>query len=148
LPEGLTLVDAQFMDISEPIIELHGYDFEQIGDQIVLTLYWGALEPGRFDYTRFVHLIDPLVDQPPVVQSDGMPRNGFYPTGQWVAGEVVSDQVKLDLGNVTAGEYQIMVGLYRNLGNSFPRLTAVDSQNNRLPNDRFSLPNIIRVKKD
>jgi hypothetical protein len=76
----------------------------------------------------------------PIAQSDGMPRNNLYPTGQWVAGEVVADQVILNLEDVPPGTYQLVVGLYRNLRDAFPRLKALDAYGTPYAFDRVPLP--------
>lgn len=145
LPAGLMPMNVRFEDESGPIIQLHGYDLEQSEGRIDLTLYWEALVDGQVDYTRFVHLVDPAGEPNPIVQNDGMPRYNSYPTSQWVAGEVVPDTLSLDLANVPAGDYQIFVGLYRNLGTEFPRLTAVDANGEQIPFNYVPLPSTIII---
>jgi hypothetical protein len=93
------------------VIRLHGYTLARDGDRLTLTLAWGALQaPGR-SYKVFVHLFDPASDAIPA-QHDDFPRGGAYPTDQWVAGEVVTDVVTLDLSGVPPGRYRLGVGLY------------------------------------
>lgn len=148
LPVGLMPMNVRFEDESGPIIQLHGYELEQTESQIDLTLYWGALVDGQLDYTRFVHLVDLAGKPQPLVQNDGMPRYNSYPTSQWTAGEVVPDTLSLDLSNVPAGEYQIYVGLYRNLETAFPRLTAVDANDEQILFDYVPLPSTIIIDSD
>jgi hypothetical protein len=147
LPIGLTPMDVLFEDESGPVIQLHGYDLEQTESQIDLTLYWGALADGQVDYTRFVHLVALAGEPQPVAQNDGMPRYNSYPTSQWSVGEIVPDTLSLDLANVPAGEYQIYVGLYRNLGTAFPRLTAVDANGQQIPFDYVPLPSTVIIDR-
>lgn len=151
LPETLTAYTAVFeRDDTTPIIRLHGYTIanQQTGQparrRLTLTLYWRALEDMPVGYTRFVHLVDPASGQP-VAQDDAMPRHNSYPTGQWLPGEVVADPLTLDLSDVPEGEYQIVVGFYLNLGDNFPRLTAVDANGEPFPEDRVSLPVTVTV---
>ncbi|HEX6385953.1 MAG TPA: hypothetical protein VF177_14880 [Anaerolineae bacterium] len=140
LPEGLTEVTADFGDA----IRLRGYEMEQSDDAIHLTLFWEALAAGGEDYTRFVHLVKANANQPPVTQDDSMPRRNTYPTGQWTAGEIVADSLTLDLRDVAAGEYEIVVGFYRNV-EGLPRLTAVDANGNLLPDRHVVLPLNVHV---
>ncbi len=146
IPDGVTPLPATFEDDAGPIIQLHGYQMDQQERQLSLTLYWGAAAAGRLDYTRFVHLVSADSQQPPAVQNDGWPRGNSYPTGQWVAGEIVDDSLTLDLSGVPAGDYQLFTGLYRNLGDTFPRLEAVDENGSLLPFERVALPETIIVK--
>ena len=135
LPAGLTPVGAVF---GEAIV-LHGYTLLPEAADWRLTLYWGALVPGREDYVRFAHLIDPATGEI-VTQQDGMPQYGSYPTGQWAAGEVVADEVLLALpaGVNPAGDFQLAVGLYRQDA-AYTRLPVVDAQGQPLPDGRLFL---------
>ena len=108
-------------------IRLHGYQIEQSGPELSVTLYWEALTAGQPDYTRFVHLFDPQTDGI-VLQSDGQPRNDSYPTSQWTVGEIVADTTIFDLSAVAPGSYRLGVGFYRQEGESLLHLTAVDPQ--------------------
>ncbi|MFZ0547592.1 MAG: hypothetical protein WAM60_19250, partial [Candidatus Promineifilaceae bacterium] len=78
-----------------------------------------------------------------IAQHDSMPRNNSYPTSQWQQGEIVSDPAHIDLEDVPPGVYNLYVGLYRNLGNSFPPLTAVDEAGRPLDGNRLFLTNLI-----
>lgn len=94
-------------------IALRGYALHQTGDALSITLYWEALQEGRDDLTRFVHL---LGDEgaAPLVQQDGAPQNNSYPTAQWTAGEIVADTVILDLSGIIAAleDLRLAVGFY------------------------------------
>lgn len=143
--DGVVPVPAEFESERGRIIQLHGYEVDQEAKLVDVTLYWGALMPGQAEYTRFVHLSALPGEQQPAVQSDGMARGNSYPTGQWVAGEVVVDPVTLHLEDVSEGEYQLFVGWYRNLGDRFPRLAAYDPGGNQYPSDRVPLPFIVTI---
>ena len=93
------------------LFRLAGYDLERSGDELLLTLHWQALRaPGR-DYKVFVHCFDPTREQI-LAQRDAQPLDGRYPTGQWAAGEVVSDRLVVDLADVPPGRYLLAVGWY------------------------------------
>jgi hypothetical protein len=107
-----------------------------------LILYWQALANGQEDFFHFVHLVDPATGTI-VAQHDSMPRNNTYPTSQWRQDEIVSDNLRLDLTQVPPGEYLLYVGLYRNLGDTFPPLLAVDQTGQPLPDNRLLLDTIL-----
>jgi hypothetical protein len=140
LPSGIEPATAVFGDI----IQLRGYQLAQTADNIHLTLYWQALSEGQIDYTRFVHLIDPVVAGPPLSQEDGLPRHNSYSTSQWTADEIISDTVTLPLLNVPSGAYQIVVGFYQPIDN-LPRLMAVAADGAPFPNNAALLSSNISV---
>jgi len=118
------------------VIRLLGYDLMQTGDELQLTLHWQALSPLDIDYRVFVHLFDPATERI-VVQFDGMPLNGAYPTSWWLPGEVVSDRITLSLAGVPAGDYHLATGVYD--PRTVTRLEAVDAAGKPLPDDRLIL---------
>jgi hypothetical protein len=115
---------------------LEGVDLARQPGAVDLTLWWRALEVPATNYTVFVHLFAPG-DPQALVQSDGQPRGGAYPTSWWAAGEVVSETVTLPLEGVPAGTYQLAVGLY---DRTVTRLPAVDADGEPVPNGRLVLP--------
>ena len=122
------------VDLNE--VWLAGYDWEQDGDALYLTLWWLARRAPADDYIVFVHLFDPNT-QDIVAQSDSGPRGGTYPTSWWVAGEVISETVALPLADVPQGTYQLAVGLY---DQTLTRLPATDPEGERMLDDRMILP--------
>jgi hypothetical protein len=123
LPNDLTPLSALFGET----IRLHGYQIDQTGTDLRLTLYWEAVNSDMLDYTRFVHLFNPETETV-VAQNDGQPRSNSYSTSQWTAGEIVADTITFDLADVPGGSYQIGVGFYRQEGGSLLHLTAVDPE--------------------
>jgi len=96
------------------------------------------LADGGVDYTRFVHLA--AADNPaPLAQDDGFPGPNL-PTGQWVSGQMITDSVRLDVTAAPPGSYQLAIGFYRNLGDRWPRLTAVAADGSFYPDNRALLP--------
>ena len=133
-PEGIVAAAAVFMTDDKPIIQLEGYAHEAA----VFTLYWRALETIPTNYTRFIHLVDPVSGQI-VAQVDGYPRGDSYPTSQWTSGEIVADAVRLHPDDLPAGEYEIVIGFYENLGERLPHLTAVAPDGRPFTDDRVPL---------
>ncbi len=94
------------------------------GGTLTLTLHWRALVQMDTSYVVFVHLI--RADGSILVQQDGEPRSGTYPTTRWQAGEQVRDSYTLVVpADTPPGSYRIRTGLYTP-GNS-QRLPVVDS---------------------
>ncbi|MCS6800775.1 MAG: glycosyltransferase family 39 protein [Chloroflexota bacterium] len=79
---------------------------------LTIALHWRALTVQPDDVQVFVHLAGR--DDRPVVQADGAPRGGTYPTSLWSPGERVLDQRALQLpAGLPPGDYRLLVGLYR-----------------------------------
>ncbi|MGQ9681224.1 MAG: 6-pyruvoyl-tetrahydropterin synthase-related protein [Anaerolineae bacterium] len=98
------------MDFGD-LIRLAGYDLERTSERLDLTCHWLALQAPGHDYRVFVHLYDPSTESI-VAQRDAMPLADTYPTSRWAKGEVVSDRIVLDMGQVPPGRYQLAVGWY------------------------------------
>ncbi len=71
-------------------IELAGYNLDQSGDAIKLTLIWKSLKSIDQDYTVFTHVLDRSGQQ--IGGKDNQPVNGTYPTSRWKPGEYVIDE--------------------------------------------------------
>jgi hypothetical protein len=83
----------------------------QSGGEVRLILFWQALKAMDEDYTVFIHLTD--LQGNLWGQKDNPPVDGFYPTTNWEAGEIVRDQYDLGISpDVLPGQYQIEVGMY------------------------------------
>ncbi len=125
-------------------IKLLGYDLNpqvmSTNQPVALTLYWQAIAAPRGDYTVFVHLFDPA-DEKVAAQHDAMPLEGRYPTSWWMAGEVVSETVTLNLTAIKPGGYRLAVGLYD--AKTITRLAAMGPDGVRLDADRLVLPESI-----
>jgi hypothetical protein len=91
--------------------ELLGYDLRREASALHLALHWRAIERMTTDWTIFVHLFDPATDEI-ATQWDAKPLRSAYPTHWWREGEVVSDEIVLDLAEVPADSYRLAVGLY------------------------------------
>lgn len=81
------------------------------GETLELTLYWKALAPPPGFYVTFVHLYQSALGM--AAQQDGPPQAGRYPTTCWQPGEIVQDDIRLEIpALVTAGTYDLFVGMY------------------------------------
>jgi 4-amino-4-deoxy-L-arabinose transferase-like glycosyltransferase len=97
-------------------IQLLGYNLEaeETAGHFSLALVWQALSEPAADYTVFVHVLQEDGSCSPCVwQQDVMPQQNQYPTGRWLADEVVVDRYDVELpAGTPAGDYLIEVGLY------------------------------------
>jgi hypothetical protein len=125
-------------------IGLAGYDVRQEADRLLVTLYWSADRPGREDLYHFVHLEDAAGVI--VAQHDSMPRYNGYPTSQWMAGEIVADEVALALDQLAAGEYTLRVGLYQLRDGQAYRAPVAESGGLPAVDDRLALPETIAIR--
>lgn len=81
------------------------------GDVVTLTLVCKALAPASVDYTRFLHVYDPVRGM--AAQHDAPPLEGGNPTTLWVAGERIVESVALKIAaDAQPGEYTIWFGMY------------------------------------
>jgi hypothetical protein len=101
-------------------IGLIGYSNEQDrvapGDTLSLSLFYEAYGKIEQRYTAFVHLLGPVNPETGVplwAQSDSEPCRGFYPTTSWNEGEILVDQVDLQVpADAPHGEYTLGTGFY------------------------------------
>lgn len=101
-------VGAQFGDT----ISLTHAAVEMAADALVVSLYWRAAASPSENYQVFIHVVDS--DGNIVVQRDSAPVDGRYPTTSWRVDTLIEDVHRLSLAAaLPAGEYRIVVGLYR-----------------------------------
>jgi hypothetical protein len=82
------------------------------GSSATLFLTWVTLEPLVQDYQVFIHLRD-LQTGENVINGDGPPLDGWYPTSWWSPYEIIHDVHTVDLpDDLTPGTYQLVVGMY------------------------------------
>jgi len=121
-------------------IALLGYDLPhttvQPGEELPLNLYWRCESPVDTSYTVFVHLLD--AGNQVRGQRDGIPMHGRAPTSGWVEGQIVVDEYAIPIsGEAQPGPHRIEVGMYN--VQDMVRLPVLDSEGNRLPDDRVLL---------
>ena len=107
-----TLQSAQFGDA----IELLGFDLSDKpltpGDALDLSLVWKAILPPVENYVVFAQLLDS--NNQVVAQHDSQPGNNTLITSAWAQNEYVTDPHALLLPDaLSAGNYQLIVGMYR-----------------------------------
>ena len=89
------------------------------GEILPLTFTWQTQTQIEKDYKVFIHLLDG--DDVVVAQRDSPPVGGWRPTTSWSDGELVRDKHGLLIpGNVPAGEYGLIAGLYDSEGDRLP----------------------------
>ncbi|GAB4480227.1 MAG: hypothetical protein Kow00124_26720 [Anaerolineae bacterium] len=108
---------GDLFELAKPQVQISGDDLE-------VCLQWRSLKTAAVDYQMFIHVLGP--DGQPVVQHDGPPRGGLYPTGTWLPGEVIDDCVTLNVAGLPSQGWRVALGLY-NLadGARLPAATAV-----------------------
>ena len=122
--------DVTFGDV----LELRGYDLEQTGDTLALTLHWQARQRMETGFKFFVHLYS-LADGSLAAQADWVAHDWTYPTDRWEADEFVTDTVSLSA--IPAGRYRLVVGVYD--PQSGERLTSDATP----PGDSFFLQEVV-----
>jgi len=108
-----------------------------------LTIWWQASQTPSLDLKRFVHLFEPQTESI-ATQEDAMPRAWTYPTTLWVAGEVVSETVTLDLASVEPGTYRLGLGWYDPASATRLKVTATETAATQ--SDRLTLWTTITVR--
>jgi 4-amino-4-deoxy-L-arabinose transferase-like glycosyltransferase len=112
VPTPLREVEAGF----EQGVTLTGYDWSPAavapGEPVTLTVWWKAEGSLSDSYTVFAHLLGPDGDL--LGQADHQPGEGRYPTTFWQPGETIVDTHTFVIPEAaTAGETQVLLGLYR-----------------------------------
>ena len=107
MPSALERLDVDFGGQ----MLLLGYDLRRAEDHLTLTLHWQAMQRMDESYKVFVHLVNDDTGEI-AVQDDAVPRRWTYPTTWWEAGEVVSDEIPLAVGDILPGAYTLAVGVY------------------------------------
>lgn len=93
-------------------VQLLGYDLQEQGEQITLTLYWHVLQSLVPPHQLFVHLDSP--DGVTLAQTDDIPQaaNGPAPTGSWQPGEYLVTQHTLSSAALSDPTTVLRIGLY------------------------------------
>jgi 4-amino-4-deoxy-L-arabinose transferase-like glycosyltransferase len=97
-------------------IALLGYDLSAAqvrpGEELLVTLYWRALDNVTRDYSVVVHLLDQ--NDVIVAQRDSHPAQGRFPTSRWAPGQAIADlyRLALPLTAYAPAQARLEVGLY------------------------------------
>ncbi|MEZ4860502.1 MAG: 6-pyruvoyl-tetrahydropterin synthase-related protein [Caldilineaceae bacterium] len=107
------------------------------GESFTLTTYYEAKTTSEQELTRFIQLRDAADHM--LTQFDSEPQNGLNPTWAWLPGEIVRDQVVLQIPqDAAAGHYTLYLGFYDAAGN-FARLPVRDRNGTDLANQEYPL---------
>ncbi len=110
-------------------IELAAYQMTVRGHEVILNLFWRALQAPMNDYTAFVHILDS--DGRIVAQADQPPGGRENPTSTWTAGQVFAASMVIRLPDgLPPGRYRLIGGLYD--VNTQARLPASGAAGHRL----------------
>ncbi len=109
LPANLTSLDVSL----EGKVAIVGYELDasqaRPGGQVILTIYWQALEPLERNNQVFTHLFDGVI----LAQHDGAPECGINPTSRWEPGQIIPDSHLIDLPqDIPTGKIPLIVGMY------------------------------------
>lgn len=114
LVNGINLVQLEIP--SMPIVR---------GDLLPLSLQWHNTQHQMRDLTVFIHVLDQ--NGSIVAQIDRRPFAGRFPTASWKIGEMLQDEMLLQLPKeMESGSYSIKLGLYDEGG----RISFVSGQDN------------------
>jgi len=127
IPNGQALPNQQVVPLGDSLA-LRGYALDsgslRAGQNLNLKVYWQTDAPLGNDYTVFTQLLDSAGTL--VAGQDSQPLGGHLPTGQWPAGEIVTDVVSLPLPvDLPPGEYTLVTGMY--LLDTLERLPVANS---------------------
>ena len=94
-------------------VRLLGYDLDlsnaRPGGDIIVTLYWEALETIPRNKQVFVHLFDGFM----WAQHDGAPECAINPTTRWEVGQIIPDPHILELSDeMEVDNVPLLVGMY------------------------------------
>ena len=107
------------------------------GDTLQISLQWQALAPPEGNYTVFTQVLNPGMQV--VAQKDRWPGDGMYPTAALQAGQIITDNLALELPeDLPPGDYLLITGMYRPDVEGYPRLSGPDGDFVRLANMRVS----------
>ncbi len=104
-------------------------------NELALTFYWESIDPTSIDGVVFVHLFNSKGVF--ALGQDLPPCAGKYPMTAWQPGEGIIDVRQIPLGDLPAGEYAILIGVYDPLtGERFP---IVSKTGETLPDSSLKL---------
>jgi hypothetical protein len=106
---GIVPVNALFEDKVKLLSYSVNKQRAKPGDAIGLTIYWQCLEPVSSDFKIFVHLDSTKARK----TFDHYAVGGLYPTQNWKAGEIVKDELTLQLDqNYPVGPAKLWLGFF------------------------------------
>lgn len=82
--------------------------------RLIVLVIWDVLGRTSAALKMFVHLLPypALLDRPPLAQDDQFPADGGLSTQTWLPGSAFVDVYTIDVHDLPAGRYQLLLGLY------------------------------------
>jgi len=106
---GLVSVNANFDDKVELVSYSVNKQRAKAGDTLALTIYWKCLAEVKGDYKIFVHLDSTRARK----TYDHYAINNLYPTSNWKAGEVLKDEIAIQIDqDFPGGPAKLWIGLF------------------------------------
>lgn len=128
-------------------ITLEGYALPNsaiAGETISLSFVWNADQDLATDNEAILTIQLYDVDGNFIAQEDG--ALWWYPTTVWAQNTPFEDTRTLQLpDDLDAGDYEIRIGWYRVIGDTYPRLSIIDSDS---IDNLFSLPIHLAIESD
>lgn len=113
------------------------------GSDVYLQLYWQCISPPPYDYSIFVHLVDPQTREV-VSQRDGVIGNDALPLTLAASPDLIPDRRLWHIpDDLPPGSYDLHIGFYDPNHLSLPRLTAY--QGEQSIGDGLLLKGIVQV---
>lgn len=129
---GATGTGAEYVLGEKLALIAHQIQADPASRTASLRLTWQALAPMDKDYVAFVHVVG--ADGQIVWQVDRQPRDGAYPTSLWDVGEIIEDEVSIQVPqDAGAHAYGLHLGVYD--PDTEERLLAFDPFGRRLKDD-------------
>ncbi len=91
-------------------LTLMEYGFDHDGTNLTVSPVWYANERPRRYYQFFVHVVEPLTNNI-VAQVDSVPEDWNFPTTLWPKGQLLVDELTVDLSDVPLGIYEVVIGV-------------------------------------
>jgi hypothetical protein len=102
--------------------------------EVLIEMQWRVLRQPPADYTVFAHLVDAQGQQ--VGGNDQPLTDGYYPSGLWEPGEVITHVQRLSVPySASDSRHRIYIGVYEPV--SGQRLSLRDRSRGRVPDDRM-----------
>jgi hypothetical protein len=111
----------RYFEMPQPVDD--GVVIARPGGTLQIGLRWQAQDAPAGNYTVFTQLLD--ANSQVVAQRDRWPGDGLFPTAALQAGQVITDNLALELpADLPRGSYRLITGLYRGDVEGAPRLTG------------------------
>ncbi len=107
-------------------------------EPLSVTVAWQATATPSTDYTAFVHVLDDMGEF--IAGYDLPPANGRLPTRLWRVGDSIISEVAITMPDgMTAGSYEVWVGLYDSASDGAERLSIFGTGGQTMANNMVML---------